>query len=358
MGVGARVCGICDICGVCSARGHRSAAVWAAAGHTRRGFVACGRTGPFGSHGDSDAACRPRLCTRIATAITRHDLLTRLALWPGAASQALIMGNAASTAAAEARKAALRLQLNRVDAEIAAAAQHLVRLRAERAALLSELAKLEPAPAHPPVLPGPPGEPGGPGGTASDYETSDSDDPVDPGDLPLPGYPPPPELPPVLVIEEEDEPVEPDPVTPKQREEEKQTGEALNMRGPESLDQLCDWVQARLDSGGEAVAKALFFDVREYVRQLLTSVARSRNATPSGLVTPRQCENLVCGGATQAGKTMFVVVGVLAAYAARIPCVVITTTASVGAVVTPPEPKRPALDSTVVARPRTGADKV
>jgi hypothetical protein len=79
------------------------------------------------------------------------------------------------------------------------------------------------------------------------------------------------------------------------------------------------WVSRQL----EPVQQCICFNARAYTRELVAAVLRSRvrnDRTP--FVTPDQAEQFVCGGATQAGKTMFVVVGIVAAYKAELPAVV------------------------------------
>lgn len=77
-----------------------------------------------------------------------------------------------------------------------------------------------------------------------------------------------------------------------------------------------------------------FFDVREYMGRLVTSLppAEGRERVPAVLPHPRTDDlvqpHLIAGGSTQMGKTMFVVVGYLAGWFARCPLVCLTTTVS------------------------------
>ena len=93
------------------------------------------------------------------------------------------------------------------------------------------------------------------------------------------------------------------------------------------VDALCAWILEQL--APQEIARGICFDGVKYSRELLGAMLRSRvRNTGTPFITPDQQEHFVCGGATQAGKTMFVVVGVVVAFAARMPSVVITTTVS------------------------------
>ena len=93
------------------------------------------------------------------------------------------------------------------------------------------------------------------------------------------------------------------------------------------IDELCSWIRTQL--APTDIARGICFDAPTYARELLGAMLRSRKRNPgTPFITPDQQEHFVCGGATQAGKTMFVVVGVVVAYAARMPSIVITTTVS------------------------------
>ena len=93
------------------------------------------------------------------------------------------------------------------------------------------------------------------------------------------------------------------------------------------VDALCAWIHKQLEP--KDIARGICFDGVKYSRELLGAMLRSRVRNPgTPFITPNQQEHFVCGGATQAGKTMFVTVGVVVAFAARMPSVVITTTCS------------------------------
>ena len=76
-----------------------------------------------------------------------------------------------------------------------------------------------------------------------------------------------------------------------------------------------------------------FFDVREYMRRLVASLppTATRGRVPPDLDSsgglPYQ-PHLIAGGSTQMGKTMFVVIGYVAAWFAKCPLVCLTTTVS------------------------------
>jgi hypothetical protein len=147
-----------------------------------------------------------------------------------------------------------------------------------------------------------------------------------------------PELPPLLTDpdgEEEEAPDQPR-VTAEELAEEAALGAELGF----DLTALCDLVEAQITP----VQKKICFGARDYVRTLLVCVQRARDRRDNHFVFPPEMENLVCGGATQAclcaldsraraprsllctqtqaGKTMFVVVGIVAAFAMKLPCVV------------------------------------
>ena len=114
---------------------------------------------------------------------------------------------------------------------------------------------------------------------ASDSGSSDS------GDLP--------ELPEPLDDpdgDDEDAPDQPD-LKPEDALLEAQLSEELGF----DVGQTCDWVIAHI----KPVERKLCFDARKYVRTLLVASLRSRLRRDSQFIYPTECENLVCGGATQ-----------------------------------------------------------
>ena len=167
-----------------------------------------------------------------------------------------------------------------------------------------------------------------------DYSSEPDDDTRPPS--PLPGAEGPPGPPPEWIAKE----IEQIELTPILEEDEEGGGElraetaedlaaqrALAEEVHEDVDTLCAWIRNQLEV--PSVASKICFDAPTYARELLGTLLRSRTLNKdTPFITPNQQEHFVCGGATQAGKTMFVVVGVVVAFAARVPSVVITTTVS------------------------------
>ena len=131
--------------------------------------------------------------------------------------------------------------------------------------------------------------------------------------------------------EESDEPEEENgpgvtqpPVTAEARAAANAKDAALGLEG---IQEAADWVEKQLRSvtmkWGGTLWDSLRFECRPYVEQLLRS---SLKDCPGGVMSCELQERLVCGGFTQAGKTMFVVVALLAGFAVGLPSIVITTT--------------------------------
>lgn len=220
--------------------------------------------------------------------------------------------------AMEERRRALEERLREVE-------QQLDELRREQRSLKAKLLRLGVTP--PPRLPGPraqgqPGPPGPPdpaGSPGPPGSRENSDDESEPGSASSS------DTDSDYHEDDEDDDEEKAPpieeLTPEERKalSEEPIPDGYNLDYA-TLDLLTEAVIKQLDP----VKDELRFDTKQYVITLLNAVQRGRARRPldKGFIFPDETERLVCGGATQAGKTMFVVVGIVVAYAARIPCVV------------------------------------
>ena len=140
--------------------------------------------------------------------------------------------------------------------------------------------------------------------------------------------------------EEQEEPAPPqpdDPLSASLANEDPQTFDVLNA-AMAVLRQEHAECQREAAGGGKRRMSLLdrcFFDVREYMGRLVASLppaSAARERVPAILPDPQAVAtaqpHLIAGGSTQMGKTMFVVIGYVAAWFASCPLVCVTTTVS------------------------------
>jgi len=133
--------------------------------------------------------------------------------------------------------------------------------------------------------------------------------------------------------EEQEEPAPPQPahtLNPKSKEEvgeEQHTFDVVNAAMQVLVKEQEDQRRGETGSTGSKLAMSVldrcFFEVREYMRGLVESMPQRGQHDDSAQTAPT---NVIAGGSTQMGKTLFVTIGYLVAWFAECPLLCITTT--------------------------------
>jgi len=133
--------------------------------------------------------------------------------------------------------------------------------------------------------------------------------------------------------EEQDEPAPPQPahtLNPSNKEEvneEQHVFDAVNAAMQVLVREQEDQRRGQADSKGNKLAMSVldrcFFEVRNYIARLVESMPQRGKHGETVQAAPT---NMIAGGSTQMGKTLFVTIGYLAAWFAECPLLCITTT--------------------------------